>query len=115
MFTLTIFYSIQTSKAFRKFISLLALKLEHIYCNTLDQNGHIESSPKTLKKEYIWPNDFKNYHEEQAIRNAFSDYNQPRIHSALRYLTPYEFISKWKEQQHIEEEEKKVINIGNEK
>ena len=54
-----------------------------------------------------------NYQEaELAIRDAFLDYNQNRIHSALRYLTPYEFISKWKMQQ---EEKMKVINIGNEK
>ena len=103
-----------TSKAFRKSLSvLLGLKLEHIYYNTPEQNGHIESFHKTLKKEYIWPNDFQNYQEaESAIKDAFTDYNQNRIHSALRYLTPYEFISKWKIQQ--EEKEKKVINIGNE-
>lgn len=102
-----------TSKAFRKSISVLRLKLEHIYYNTPEQNGHIESFHKTLKKEYIWPNDFQNYQEaELAIRDAFLDYNQKRIHSALRYLTPYEFISKWKMQQ---EEKMKVINIGNEK
>jgi len=103
-----------TSKVFRKSISVLGLKLEHIYYNTPEQNGHIESFHKTLKKEYIWPNDFQNYQEaESAIRDVFLDYNQNRIHSALRYLTPYEFISKWKMQQ--EEKEEKVINIGNEK
>jgi hypothetical protein len=50
-----------------------------------------------------------------GIRDAFVDYNQNRIHSSLKYLTPYEFISKWKMQQEEEEEKKKVINIGNEK
>jgi hypothetical protein len=52
-----------------------------------------------------------------AIRDAFTDYNKNRIHSALGYLTPYEFISKWKMQQDIEEKKKKkkVINIGNER
>lgn len=103
-----------TSKAFRKSISVLGLKLEHIYYNTPEQNGHIESFHKTLKKEYIWSNDFRNYQEaESAIKDAFTDYNQNRIHSALRYLTPYEFISKLKEQQEIDYE--KVINIGNER
>ena len=105
-----------TSKAFRKSISVLRLKLEHIYYNTPEQNGHIESFQKTLKKEYIWSNDFQNYQEaELAIRDAFTDYNKNRIHSALGYLTPYEFISKWKMQQDIEGEKKKVINIGNER
>lgn len=105
-----------TSKVFRKSISVLRLKLEHIYYNTPEQNGHIESFHKTLKKEYIWSNDFQNYQEaELAIRDAFTDYNENRIHSALGYQTPYEFISKWKMQQDIEEEKKKVINIGNER
>ena len=45
--------------------------------------------------------------------DAFTGYNSNRIHSSLGYLIPYEFISKWKMQQDIEEE-KKVINIGNE-
>ncbi len=91
------------------------MKLEHICYNTPEQNGHIESFHKTLKKEYIWSNDFQNYQEaESAIRDAFVDYNQNRIHSSLRYLTPYEFISKWKMQQE-EEEKEKVINIGNER
>ena len=104
-----------TSKAFRKSISVLGLKLEHICYNTPEQNGHIESFHKTLKKEYIWSNDFQNYQEaESAIRDAFVDYNQNRIHSSLRYLTPYEFISKWKMQQE-EDEKEKVINIGNER
>ena len=102
-----------TSKAFRKSISALGLKLEHIYYNTPEQNGHIESFHKTLKKEYIWSNDFQNYQEaELAIKDAFVDYNQNRIHSSLEYLTPYEFISKWKMQH--EEKKEKVINIGNE-
>jgi len=106
-----------TSKAFRKFIAVLGLKLEHTYYNTPEQNGHIESFQKTLKKEYVWSNDFQNYQEaELAIKDAFVDYNQNRIHSALRYMTPYEFISKWKIQQQIIEgkEREKVINIGNE-
>jgi HTH-like domain/Integrase core domain len=68
------------------------------------------------KMGYIWPNDFQNYQEaELVIKDAFTDYNKNRIHSALQYLTPYEFILKWKMQQQIIEEKKKVINIGNER
>lgn len=32
--------------------------LEFIFANTPEQNGHIESFHKTLKKEYLWPLDF---------------------------------------------------------
>ena len=106
-----------TSNAFRKSMSVLGLKLEHIACNTPEQNGHIESFHKTLKKEYIWPYDFRTYQQaEAAIRDAFIDYNRDIIHSSLRYLTPYEFISKWKQEHQRETEEvaeqTKVINIG---
>jgi transposase InsO family protein len=107
-----------TSNAFRKSMSVLRLKLEHIACNTPEQNGHIESFHKTLKKEYIWPYDFRTYQEaEIAIRDAFVDYNQNRIHSSLGYPTHYEFISNWKQEhqretEEVAEQQSKVINIG---
>ena len=107
-----------TSKAFRKSISVLRSIETGTYLlqYARTERTHVESFHKTLKKEYIWSNDFQNYQEAgSTIRDAFTDYNQNRIHSALRYLTPYEFISEWKMQQDIEEKEKKVINIGNEK
>ncbi len=70
-----------------------------IAVNTPEQNGHIESFHKTLKKEYIWPMDFANYQQaETAIREAFLDYNQHRIHSSLGYMTPYEYIASLKAQ-----------------
>lgn len=96
------------SKAFRESIKTLGIKkLEYIYYNTPEQNGHIESFHKTLKKEYLWPHDFKNYQEaEIAIADAFRDYNQNRIHSALGYKTPYEFLQNWRMK--IKEEEEKL-------
>ena len=58
------------------------------------------------RKSYIWPYDFVAYQEaELAIRDAFVDYNRDRIHSSLGYLTPYEFISKWKPEHPRETEE----------
>ena len=76
----------------------LGIRLEFIYYNTPEQNGHVESFHKTLKKEYLWCQDFKNYQEaEIAIARAFRDYNQNRIHSALGYKTPYEFLEEWTE------------------
>lgn len=93
------------SKAFRESMKALGIKLEFIYYNTPEQNGHIESFHKTLKKEYLWPEDFKNYQEaEIAIAHAFKDYNSVRLHSSLGYKTPYEFLSS-----HLEmERERKV-------
>ena len=91
------------SKAFRESMKALGIRLEFIYYNTPEQNGHIESFHKTLKKEYLWSQDFRNYQEaEIAIADAFKDYNGNRPHSSLGYRTPYEFLSYWE----MKEEEK---------
>ena len=84
------------SKAFRESMKALGIRLEFIYYNTPEQNGHIESFHKTIKHEYLWCEDFRNYQEaEIVIADAFRDYNQNRIHSALGYKTPLEFLHEW--------------------
>ncbi len=84
------------SKKFRESIILLGARQEFIYYHTPEQNGHVESFHKTLKKEYIWPREFANYQSaEIAIAKAFDDYNNHRIHSALGYVTPNEFVKSW--------------------
>ncbi len=86
------------SKAFRESMKALGIRLEFIYYNTPEQNGHIESFHKTIKHEYLWCEDFKNYQEaEISIADAFKDYNQNRIHSALGYKTPLEFLQEWQQ------------------
>jgi putative transposase len=49
------------SREFIESVKALGIKMECIFVNTPEQNGHIESFQKTLKGEYIWTNDFKNY------------------------------------------------------
>ena len=80
------------SKAFRESMRDLGInKLEFIYYNTPEQNGHIESFHKTLKKEYLWPQDFRNY-QEAEIRDSWRIQGlQPEqdsfcawIHNAIR-------------------------------
>lgn len=86
-----------TSNAFTGSMDALGIRLEYIFRNTPEQNGHIESFHKTLKKEYLWPRDLNNYQEaEIVIGGAFTDYNAKRIHSSLGYKTPYEFLSEWR-------------------
>ena len=71
-------------KKFRKAMSLLGIHLTFIRTHTPEQNGHIESFHGTLKREYIWPHDFASYQQAEAvISEAFRDYNQARLHSAL--------------------------------
>ena len=72
------------SKAFRESMKALGIRMEFIFYNTPEQNGHMESFHETLKHEYLWCEDFRNYQEaEIVIADAFRDYNQNRIHSAL--------------------------------
>ena len=81
------------SEAFKESMKILHVKQEFIAVHTPEQNGHMESFHKTLKREYIWTKDFQNFQEaSDAIQEACIDYNQHRIHSALGYLTPYEYL-----------------------
>ena len=85
------------SGAFRESMRALGIRVEFIYANTPEQNGHVESFHKTLKREHLWPRDFRNYQEaEMAIADAAGDYNRDRIHSSLGYRTPYEFLEEWR-------------------
>ena len=85
-----------TSREFRASMATLGITLEYIYVNTPEQNGHIESFHKTLKKEYVWPCEFANIQEaKESLLVAFEDYNDNRIHSALKYMTPSEFAKQY--------------------
>ena len=55
----------------------LGIKLEFIYYNTPEQNGHVESFHKTLKKEYLWCQDFKNYQEAEIAMSSGIQRLQP--------------------------------------
>jgi putative transposase len=86
-----------TSKKFIESMRALGVRVEHIFANTPEQNGHMESFHGKLKREYIWTREFRNYQEaEIAISEAFIDYNERRPHSSLGYKTPFEFLSEWR-------------------
>ena len=83
------------SDAFVKSTEALGVKIEFIAYNTPEQNGNIESFHGRFKKEYIWTNEFNSFQDaDKAITEAFIDYNQVRPHSALGYLSPYEYLSR---------------------
>ena len=87
-----------TSRDFRGSVDVLGARLEYIYVNTPQQNGHIEPFHKTLKKEYVWPHEFGDAGQaEVALLGALEDYNRHRIHSAIGYMTPDEFAARWEE------------------
>jgi len=83
------------SDAFRHSMKLLGIEQRFIAYNTPEQNGSIEAFHKTLKREYVWPYDFKSFQEaDNGIAYAFIDYNQKRPHSSIGYISPYEFIAR---------------------
>jgi putative transposase len=93
------------SITFRNSMKLLGIRHRFIAYNTPEQNAYIEAFHKTLKREYVWPYDFKSFQEAEAqIAYAFIDYNQRRPHSALGYMSPYEFVSQ------LRNEEEVVVN-----
>ena len=49
-----------------------------------------------LKKEYLWQHEFASYQDaEKILADAFADYNQERVHSAIGYMAHVEFASQW--------------------
>ena len=83
------------SREFKKAMQALGIRHEFIWKQTPEQNGHVESFHGTLKREYIWPHEFARFRDaEVVLAKAFEDCNKDRIHSALGYLTPDEFVGK---------------------
>ncbi len=85
------------SRSFKDSMRVLGVRQEFIAVNTPEQNGHMESFHKTLKREYVWTRDFQFFQEaSETIQEAYVDYNQHRIHSALGYQTLYEYLAEIK-------------------
>ena len=67
------------SHEFRSAMKLLWIKLEYIQKHTPEDNGNIESFHNSLKTDYIWPNEFMDFHDASiTIGKAFIDYLPPR-------------------------------------
>ncbi len=54
-----------TSRELRESTKSLGMQHDFIWENTPEQNGHIESFHKTLKKEYVWPCDFERFQDAE--------------------------------------------------
>lgn len=60
---------------------------------------HIESIHKALKKDYVWSRGFQNAEEaEVTLLEVLDDYNRNKIHSAIGYETPDEFVGRWEKE-----------------
>lgn len=74
------------------------LKDNHIAISMADvgqawQNGYAERLIRTIKEEEVDLSDYRDFHDAYSqIAHFLEDvYNRKRIHSALGYLTPFEF------------------------
>ena len=72
----------------------MGISLKFTRARTPEQNGHIETFHGILKREHIWPHDFVNYQQAEAvIAEAFRYYNRNKLHSALKYVPPDEVLA----------------------
>ena len=94
-------------------MKLLGIKLEYIQKHTPEDNGDIESFHNSIKTDYIWPNEFRNFNDaSMEIEKAFSDYNECRSHSSIDYLPPREFRRRFlKDKAFRERFEKKEVEV----
>ena len=101
------------SHEFRNAMKLLGIRLEYIQKHTPEDNGNIESFHNSIKTDYIWPNEFRDFHEASiTIGEAFSDYNECRPHSSIDYLPPREFRRKFLDDPAFRERfEKKEVEV----
>ena len=51
-----------TSKKFRSAMKSLRIKMEYIQKHTPEDNGDFESFHNSIKTDYIWPNEFRDFH-----------------------------------------------------
>ena len=85
-----------TSGEFRKAMSILGIKVEHIWVSTPQQNGHVESFHNTLKRDYVHTRDFESFQDAAAwLAVARKDYNANRVHSSIGWVPPDEFLRLW--------------------
>lgn len=85
-----------TSHYFTDHVGAMGFRQEFIEKSTPEQDGDIESFHMSLKTDYIWVRDIKDFSEgERIIEQAFNDYNRVRPHSSVEYLPPAVFRERY--------------------
>ena len=85
-----------TSSYFKERVKAMGFVQEFIEKSTPEQNGDIESFHMSLKTDYIWVREIKNFSDgERIIERAFIDYNNIRPHSSIEYLAPKVFRERY--------------------
>ena len=85
-----------TSHYFMDHVMAMKFIQEFIEKSTPEQDGDIESFHMSLKTDYIWTVEIKDFPDgERIIENAFHDYNNVRPHSSIEYLAPRVFRERY--------------------
>ena len=75
-----------TSHEFKNAIKLLGIKLEYIQKHIPDDNAETESFHNSIKADYIWPDEFRDFNVASiSIGKAFTYYNKCMPHSHIDY------------------------------
>ncbi len=82
-----------------KYITKLGIKYQHTWIHTPDQNGVVERSHRTDEEEFYQETDI-NYSDLEEINRKLAiwlnHYNTERLHFALNFDTPEEYLEKFK-------------------
>jgi len=86
------------SRAFFEYIhkirNFVVIQHELTGYNQPEGNAYVERTIRTVKEEEIWLNEYGGFFEARGgIERYIKFYNEERIHSALGYISPIEFIN----------------------
>lgn len=86
------------SDTVQEFAGLLELALLRTCIRYPEGNGRCERLIRTIKEEEVWLNLYETFAEaHQRIGTFIEFYNAERIHSALGYLSPRQFATRWQD------------------
>mgnify|MGYP000383293390 CR=1 FL=1 len=85
------------SEHFQTFARNLEVELLRTRVRYPEGNGRCERLIRTIKEEEIWLNEYATLDEARArLGEFFEFYNAERIHSALGYASPRQYVALWR-------------------
>jgi putative transposase len=83
--------------AYVQTLQALGVQISMATVGEATENGYAERLMRTIKEEEVTLHDYADFHEAYQSIGRFLDdvYQHKRIHSALGYLTPAEFETRW--------------------